>query len=271
MSTAPTPPGQHATATDGARIGFDTAGTGEPLVLLAGQANSRHWWDPVRADYTAAYTTITLDCLGTGSSDSPRDAEWSTRRFARDVIAVLDALGLARAHVYGTSMGGRIAQWVAVDHPERVGALVLGCTSGGGAGRVPTERDVLAALGKDTTGEFLTGLMVGERWRRQHPGPLPVLGDSSMSDHARLAHRRASAQHDAWAGLPHVSAPTLVLHGTDDRMTPPANGERLAARVPGATLRLLDGARHAYFLEHRREATDAVLAFLAAHPIPTPH
>ncbi|HEY4420750.1 MAG TPA: alpha/beta fold hydrolase [Pseudonocardia sp.] len=124
----------HATAPDGARIGFDTAGTGEPLVLLAGQANSRHWWDQVRRDFSASYTTIAIDCLGTGASDSPSHAEWSTRRFARDVIAVLDELGVERAHVYGTSMGGRVAQWVAADHPERVGALVLGCTTAGGAG-----------------------------------------------------------------------------------------------------------------------------------------
>jgi 3-oxoadipate enol-lactonase len=160
----------HATAPDGARIGFDTAGAGEPLVLLAGQANSRHWWDVVRPDF-AAYTTISIDCLGTGASDSPPDAEWSTRRFARDVIAVLDELGVGRAHVYGTSMGGRVAQWVAADDPDRVGALVLGCTTGGGAGAVPADPDVLRPLSADseTAHEALIGLMVGPQWRWGHP------------------------------------------------------------------------------------------------------
>ena len=123
---------RHATAPDGARIGFDVDGAGEPLVLLAGQANSRRWWDPVRPDLAARFTTIAPDTLGTGTSDSPRDAEWSTRRFAGDVVAVLDELGVGRAHVYGTSMGGRVAQWLAIDHPDRVGGLVLGCTTGGG-------------------------------------------------------------------------------------------------------------------------------------------
>ena len=113
-------------------IAFDTAGTGDPLVLLAGQANSRHWWDPVRKDFAETYRTICVDALGTGGSDEPRNALYSTRRFAADVVAVLDALGVDRAHVYGTSMGGKVAQWVAIDHPERVGALVLGCTSPGG-------------------------------------------------------------------------------------------------------------------------------------------
>jgi 3-oxoadipate enol-lactonase len=256
---------RYATAPDGARIGFDVDGAGDPLVLLAGQANSRHWWDPVRPDFSARFTTIAPDTLGTGTSSSPRDAEWSTRRFAGDVVAVLDELGVRRAHVYGTSMGGRVAQWLAIDHPERVDGLVLGCTTGGGDGDVPGDPEAWRALAADTSAskETLTDLMVGPHWRWTHPGPLSVLGDESMTAFARRAHRRASAAHDAWAELPRVAAPTLVLHGTDDRLAPHANGELLAGRIPGAQLRLFHGARHAYFLERRREAGDAVVGFLA--------
>ncbi|MEN3266369.1 alpha/beta fold hydrolase [Pseudonocardia sp.] len=260
---------RHATAPDGARIGFDTAGVGEPLVLLAGQANSRRWWDPVRADFAVSYTTIATDHLGTGTSDSPGYAEWSTRRFARDVVAVLDELGVGRAHVYGTSMGGRVAQWVAADHPGRVGALVLGCTTGGGAGTVAADPDILRplAVDADTAREALTELMVGPQWRWGHPGPLPVLGDDAMTERARREHRRASARHDAWEALPGIVAPTLVLHGTSDALTPADNGCRLAERISGAQLYLVEGARHAYFLERREQASAAVLRFLAAHPL----
>jgi pimeloyl-ACP methyl ester carboxylesterase len=172
---------RHATAPDGARIGFDTAGVGEPLVLLAGQANSRRWWDPVRADFAVSYTTIATDHLGTGTSDSP--------------------------------------------------------------------------------------VMVGPQWRWGHPGPLPVLGDDAMTDRARREHRRASARHDAWEALPGILAPTLVLHGTSDALTPADNGCRLAERISGAQLYLVEGARHAYFLERREQASAAVLRFLAAHPL----
>jgi pimeloyl-ACP methyl ester carboxylesterase len=258
----------HAMAPDGARIGFDAAGAGEPLVLLAGQANSRHWWDWVRGDFFASYTTIAIDCLGTGTSDSPSHAEWGTRRFAGDVIAVLDELGVERAHVYGTSMGGRVAQWVAADHPDRVGALVLGCTTGGGAGAVPADPEVLRPLSvANTASAALIALMVGPQWRWGHPGPLPVLGDDGMTERARREHRRASAGHDAWEALPGIVAPTLVLHGTEDELTPVENGSRLAARIAGAQLYLLEGARHAYFLERREQASAAVLRFLAAHPL----
>jgi 3-oxoadipate enol-lactonase len=103
-------------------------GDGDPLVLLAGQANNHHWWDPVREDFDTSRTTITLDYRGTGGSDKP-DEPYSTQGFADDVVAVLDDLGVERADVYGTSMGGRVARWLAVRHPDRIGTLVLGRTS----------------------------------------------------------------------------------------------------------------------------------------------
>ncbi|OLL77507.1 MULTISPECIES: alpha/beta fold hydrolase [unclassified Pseudonocardia] len=260
-------PGERAVAPDGTRIGFDVrepdgSGPGEPLVLLAGQANSRAWWDTVRSSF-GGYRTVVLDHAGTGTSDDAGDDGWSTRRFAGDVVAVLDAAGIGRAHVYGTSMGGRLAQWLAADHPGRVGALVLGCTTGGGAGAVPADPAVLERLADPATGaRELRRLMAGPDWT----GPLPVLGDLRMSRRARAGHRRASAQHDAWDVLPGVTAPTLVLHGAGDEFTPQENGRRLAGRIPGAAFVAFDGARHAFFLEER--ATAEVQRFLAAHPLP---
>lgn len=255
-----------ATAADGARIAFDVRGGGEPLVLLPGQANPRRWWDPVRDDFAAVYSTIAIDTLGTGASDAPADAEYSTRRFGADVVAVLDELGIDRAHVYGTSMGGRAAQWVAIDHPSRVGALVLGCTTAGGDLAVDASRETMAPLSQPPAEarEALTRIMVTPAYT----GPLTVLGESPMRRHARRAHRRASAGHDAAARLGEITAPTLVLHGTDDPFSPVVNGENLAAAIPGAELRVFEGARHAYFLEFADEATPAVLNFLANHPLP---
>jgi len=131
-------------------IPFDVVGDGEPLLLLAGQANSRRWWDPVRDDLAARHRTVALDALGTGASTPPDGAEYSTRRFAEDAVAVLDAAGIDRAHVYGTSMGGKIAQWLAIDHPDRVGALVLGCTTPGGPLALVAGREVVGPLAGPT-------------------------------------------------------------------------------------------------------------------------
>ena len=146
-------------------IPFDVVGDGEPLLLLAGQANSRRWWDPVRDDLAARHRTVALDALGTGASTPPDGAEYSTRRFAEDAVAVLDAAGIGRAHVYGTSMGGKVAQWLAIDHPDRVGALVLGCTTPGGP------RALLAGTGGGRPARRTDGRRPpGARRADGHPG-----------------------------------------------------------------------------------------------------
>jgi 3-oxoadipate enol-lactonase len=257
------------TAEDGARIHFDVIGDDEPLLLLAGQANSRHWWDPVRPDLAARHRTIAVDALGTGDSDAPTTG-YGTRRFAADAVAVLNAIGVERAHVYGTSMGGKVGQWLAIDYPERVGALVLGCTTPGGPDGLVAGPEVVGPLAGPTAAarRALAELMVTPGWLDRHPdGADAVLGDAAMTQAARRGHRLASAQHDASAELGRIGAPTLVLHGTDDAFCPVGNAELLVKGVAGAELALFDGARHAYFLQCREEASQRVVNFLAAHSL----
>ncbi|MCP2169367.1 alpha/beta fold hydrolase [Goodfellowiella coeruleoviolacea] len=260
----------YATAPDQTRIAYQVAGDGSPLVLLAGQANNHHWWDPVRADFHATHRTITLDWRGTGESDSP-DRPYSTEGFADDVIAVLDELGIERTDLYGTSMGGRVAQWVAARYPQRVRALVLGCTSPGGPHSVERDNGIRKALAQPDPAEarrVLLDLMYTPDWLATHPGPHHTLGDPTMTGHARRHHLTASNRHNAWDVLPTITAPTLVVHGTDDVFNPVANAPLIAGRIPGARLHLIPGARHAYFEEFRATASPLVLDFLnqaAAH------
>ncbi|WP_327634795.1 alpha/beta hydrolase [Kribbella sp. NBC_00482] len=254
----------NAAATDGTRIAYQVRGAGQPLVLLAGQSNNHTWWDPVRADFETQYRTITLDWRGTGESGKP-DEVYSTVGFAEDVVAVLDDLGLDRAHVYGTSMGGRVAQWLAINHPQRVGALVLGCTSPGAAHGYERSQEIRKALADPArTERVLLELMYTPGWLAQNHGPYYVLGDAAMPSYAKSRHLVASNRHDAWDGLPSITAPTLILHGTDDIFSPAANAQLLADRIPGARAELLTGARHAYFHEFRSVASPAVLSFLTA-------
>ncbi|MGW5974027.1 alpha/beta fold hydrolase [Streptomyces sp. NPDC055186] len=257
-------PLRYVVTPDGTRIAYQLRGQGAPLVLLAGQANNHHWWDAVRTDFHPARSTLTLDYRGTGDSDKP-DAPYSTDLFARDVISVLDELGIDRADVYGTSMGGRVAQQIAVRHPHRVGALVLGCTSPGGPNSVERDNDVSKALAQPQPGaaqQVLLELMYTPRWLASHPGPHHTLGDPHMPAHARRRHLVASNQHNAWNLLPDISAPTLVVHGTDDLLNPTANAHLLADRIPGARLHLIPDGRHAYFEECRAHASPLVLDFL---------
>jgi len=104
--------------------------------------------------------------------------------------------------------------------------------------------------------------MYSPAWRAVHPGPHTALGDPDMPPHARRGHLLASNGHDAWDDLPLITAPTLILHGDQDRLTPPDNLPLLAARIPDARTHLFPGARHAYFEECRAEASALVAAFL---------
>ena len=266
----------HARATDGTRLAYQADGTGRPLVLLAGQANNHTWWDRVRADFPA---TITLDYRGTGDSDKP-EGPYSTPGFAADVLAVLDELGIEQADVYGTSMGGRVAQWVAARYPQRVRRLILGCTSPGGPRAVERTNEVRRALaqrGSAAAKEALTDMMYTPEWRAGNPGPYHTLGDPDMPPHAIVGHLVASNKHDAWDVLDRIIAPTLILHGDADVLAPVANAALLASRIPESTTHILPGARHAYFEECQAFASklvnehvrgDVVSTTLATHVRP---
>ncbi|HEX4226193.1 MAG TPA: alpha/beta fold hydrolase [Pseudonocardiaceae bacterium] len=254
----------HALTRDGTRIAYQVQGSGPALVLLAGQSNSHHWWDGVREDFDEDHTTISIDYRGTGDSDKP-DEPYGTRGFATDVLAVLDDLGLDDAAVYGTSMGGRVAQWLAVDQPRRVRALILGCTSPGGPHSVERDNAVRVSLAQPGTREgrqALIDLMFTPAWSAAHPGRYTVLGDPRMPPYARKRHLLASNGHNAWDVLPDITAPTLILHGTDDLLNPTANATLLAERIQDARVELIEGARHAYFVEFRDLAGRMVLEFL---------
>lgn len=256
----------HAEAADGTRIAYQTGGDGPPLLLLTGQANNHHWWDGVRADFETAYRTISLDYRGTGDSDKP-DIPYSTLGFAEDAVAVLDELGIDKTAVYGTSMGGRVAQWLAARFPDRVHALVLGCTSPGGRHAVERDAEVRKSLAQPdpmAARQALLELMYTPGYLASTPGRFHTLGDPRMPAFAKRRHLYASNRHDAWDVLADIAVPTLIVHGTEDRFNPAANAPLLAERIPGARLAWIPGARHAYFDEFRSTASPLVLDFLDA-------
>src|SRR5687768_2604867 len=153
---------------------YEVHGSGEPLLLVMGQGSDHHGWDRVRDDFAAHHQVIVFDHRGTGQSDKPREPEYSTRGFAADAVALLDFLGIERAHAYGISMGGRICQWLGIDHGGRVGALVLGCTTPGNAHGVrrPAEVDAKMANRPSSPEEavaFLAEQMVTPAYLEAHP------------------------------------------------------------------------------------------------------
>lgn len=259
-----------ATTPDGARLHYDDLGHGEPLLLLSGQATDAHGWDGIAESLARHHRVLTFDQRGTGLTEAPEPGpgSWSTRGFAHDAVAVLDAAAVPRAHAYGVSMGGRVGQWLAADHPRRVGALVLASTTPGdahGEPRPPEVDRLMATSGELSSAVALLELMASRRWLAA--GTWTAWAPQPMSPAARAAHYAASQVHDAWDVLPTITAPTLVLHGTEDRINTPGNAHLLAERIPGAELALLPAGRHAAIFELQAQADALVLGFLARHPL----
>lgn len=251
---------------DGAVLAIQQTGPndGPPLLLLPGQANSHRWWDRLRGGFDDTYRTITFDYRGTGGSTAA-EVPWSTAGFADDAATVLDALGIRGAHVYGTSMGGRIAQMLAINRPTMVGRLVLACTSPGGPPaqeRSDAIRRELADPDQDVRTAALMRLMYTPAW----PGcaaDSTLLGDPTMTAKASMLHLRVSSGHDASAQLHRITAPTLVLHGADDELSLPANATYIAEQIPGAAAEILPG-RHGFFDEFSATVTPRVRRHLEA-------
>lgn len=253
------------TAPDGFGLSVQVDGRpdGPVLLLLQGLANSHTWWDRVRLGFEQQFRTVTVDYRGTGASRGPV-GEWFTATFATDAAHVVGRLGASTAAVYGTSMGGRVAQLLAATRPDLVDRLVLACTSPGGRHAReggPEVRRALAVADPERRRETLHRLFYTPAWPHG-PELSSLLGDPTMSRDEARAHLRASAGHDAWEVLPTVAAPTLVLHGMDDLMVPAVNASLIAERVPGAVLELHPGGGHGFFEEFAEHVAARVLAFL---------
>ena len=259
----------YAISYDGVKLYYKSVGKGEPLLLLAGQACDHREWDRVAHDLGNHFEVIAWDYRGTGKSDKPISLPYSTRGFASDAAAILDTCGHPRAHVYGFSMGGRVAQWLAIDHGHRIGALVLGATSPGNMHGVARKPSVDKALSSGDMGALLLTSFTPS-WIEANDAlskEISTLWNRPLRPDVRQLHYQASHQHDAWKFLPMISAPTLVLHGSEDELNPVANGVLLADNIPGARLTLLKGARHYYFEEFRAESAQLVADFCQTHAI----
>lgn len=192
-----------ARADDGVGIGWRSTGQGEPLLLISAQAIDSSAWDAVVPTFAESFRMITLDHRGTGDSEPGTDEAYSTRSFARDALAVLDDAGVERAHVYGHSMGGRVAQWLAIDAPDRVASLVLGATTAGDEGGVPRSAAATADLASGDA-DRLARLFFVDAGRR---ADAEAFFDQKASARAKRLHRRASRAHDTWDLLGRIAPP----------------------------------------------------------------
>lgn len=240
---------QFAVTKDGTRLVWRSDGTGPPLLLIAGQATALTGWDPLVPTLSEAFRVIRFDHRGVGGSDDGPAGHPSTRDFAADAVSVLDAAGIERAHVYGHSMGGRIAQWLAIDYPDRVGALILAATSAGGFLGRDRDPEATRAL---TSGDpdQLQPLFFDAGWAAAHQEAVRTFFTSRASPQAKRQQFRASKEHNTQDHLGSIQAPTLILHGAADVLTPIDNAQVLRNLIPRSTLAKVPNGRHGFHLDH---------------------
>src|SRR6266511_1588687 len=215
---------------NGTNIYWTETGRGDPLLLIMGLGATHEWWSRVTEIVASRFRTILLDNRGVGQSDVP-PGPYSISDMAADAAAVLDAAGIESAHVFGASMGGMIAQELALQYPARVRSLILGCTACGGRESVPASRDVLAALGARSTmtREEALRLMVPYIFDAATAREL-VEEDLAMRLLTNVPNEGYFAQVQAirsWTGtharLNTITTPTLVIHGETDELIPAEN------------------------------------------------
>lgn len=257
----------HATI-DGHDLFYERAGAGEPLLLIMGMSGThRSWGEPFLDALRADFDVAVYDHRGIGHS-SRAEAGYSIADLAGDAAGMLDELGWPTAHVVGISMGGMVAQELALRHPDRVRTLTLGCTYAGGEGSSLTSEATFGKLGEAWgSGDRERALRVG--WEvnvsaafAADDAQYATFRDAALAVPAAmpaiLAQMQAIAGHDTSARLGEIDVPTLIVHGTEDEMLPVSNAHAIAERMPAARLLVLEGVGHLFFWERPEESAQLV-------------
>jgi 3-oxoadipate enol-lactonase len=256
-------------------LSFERAGVGPPLLLIMGMSGTKHHWgEVVLEELRRDFDTIVYDHRDAG--DSTKTGEpFTIADLAEDAAGLLEALDVESAHVMGISMGGMVAQELALNHPERIRSLTLGCTYCGGEGSSLTSEEVL--------GRIMEGMSSGDRERAIRTGWEVNVSPSFAADenayarflqtgmryalpvHVIMQQMHAIVAHDTSARLPGLRTPTLVVHGTLDQMLPVQNGHMIARLIPDSRLEILEGIGHMYFLEEPVRTAELVREHATVH------
>ena len=267
----------------GQAIAYDRRGSGVPLLLIAGTGYPGATWHPDLLDAVAArHTVVTFDHRGTGAT-AASSGRYSTRLFAADALGLLDALGLEAAHVVGHSMGGRVAQWMALDRPDRVRSLNLAAT---GPGQFRSDRPVtrgvpvhaaveLAEKGYERyMRDHIAATFFTAEFAREHPDVVRWLHDAFWQHRPDLEnylrHVVARQEHQTAERIAEIRVPTLIVIGGRDTAVMGTGShtdqsDYLAEHIPGATRRVIEDAAHGFFWSHPEQTLRVLLERTSGH------
>ena len=235
------------------------------LVLANSLGSTLAMWEPQIEQLAAEFRVVRFDLRGHGRSPVP-PGPYALTDLAEDVIALLDRLGIARAHVAGVSLGGMIAMRLGIDAPERVDRLVLCCTSArlGPPSAWEDRIRLVRAQGTEALADTVVARWFTPAWAAANPERVRRLREmiASTPDEGYAGCCAAIQHMDLHDELPRISAPTLVIAGADDPATPPDHGARIAAAIPGARMAVVPHSAHLANIEQADEVTARILDHL---------
>ncbi len=257
---------------DSINLAYNIKGNGPPLILIIGFASAQNLWYSTVQAFSKSYRVVTFDNRGFGKSDNP-PGPYTTKMLASDTLGLMDRLGIKKTHILGGSLGGMVAQEIAIAHPERLDRLILSATCAGGKklndrfswmikssypGWNPEKPEELtpSRLQKfmvDMASLSFSGIL------KTFSMPLVKLQASRGKLEVPVGQLQAMLSHDTLDRLGSIQAPTLVLTGQNDRLMPPGSAEELASGIKGARLVTIAGAGHAL---GGRKWNQEVLSFL---------
>jgi pimeloyl-ACP methyl ester carboxylesterase len=252
-------------------IAYKIFGKGDPILLINGYSQSMDNWDPTLLERLASnHTVIIFNNRGIGNTTSGENRFFSIAQFANDTAGLLDVLEIKQADILGYSMGGFIAQELALTHPDRVGKLIIYASICGGNESILASQVInMLSNGSGTAMErierFLP-LFFPEKWRNENPNYLERIPKTIETIPNKTLDQHTEAIFN-WTGtcskLKNITQPTLVIVGTDDVVTPPANSLLITERIPGAWLVQIKGAGHGLMYQYPEQFNKALQTFLS--------
>ncbi len=253
-------------------LAYRVRGAGDPVFLIGGFTMVKESWGLQVQGLAREFRVVTFDNRGVGETRIP-PRPFTVSDMAADTVGLMDELGIDAAHVFGVSMGGLIAQTLALDHPDRVRRVVLGCTTHGGRHAVQPTLEVMEALGRATDPSVpveeavrnWVPIMFSERFIREEPGRLGEFIRFSVRNwptpDGAAGQIGALSRFNVRRRLGGIRCPVLAIAGSEDRMMPPENARLLAERIPGAEHYVVKGAGHGFFFEKPEEVNRVLIDF----------
>ena len=256
------------------QMAYEIDGLGEPLLLIGGFTMVKESWELQVAPLAKHFRVVSFDNRGVGETTVPSE-RFTIAEMAADTVGLMDALDIESAHIFGVSMGGLIAQVLALDYPDRVRKVALGCTTHGGRHAVQPQPEVMQILAKasdpsipaEESVRIRLPTVVSERFIREEPERLEEFVTSSVqhwpTPEGAAGQMGALSVFNVKKRLGEIRCPVLVITGAEDRMMPPENTRLLAEGIEGAEQYMVDEAGHSFFLEKPDEVNGVLIDFLS--------